>query len=581
MYMMDQVIEFFAQQQVLIILAALFAVLILFVIFFKARQSSSDKQLKELEILYNKAKSVPLSFKLNKAIALAKTNEHLFDKVAHAQDNFKDVEQKLKQVSIMLADIEDAILINKVKQANTWSEETKEILDALLASVENLNNEFDSILEDETQQRSQITKLKDEFRLCKSTLANQSNVLSHSMQVLQDEVVAIENMFTSFEEWMYASEFDKAKEKANEIEQNIDLLKQQLKILPDLISRTKGTLPAYIDDVNDKYKQLKTKNVHVDHLDIPRNIEMISSTLKDDLVQLRNGVTTKVDEHCDESEKRLKQLKEALIHEEKAFDESSNLLEDLHKAISENTALYETLIDDVNNVGYRYGLKASQSIIEPSKLQLDKTNDAFDSLGALLDEYKVPASSITMSVKEQLNLMQQLNHDLSNHVHQFSQAKHDEARANKQLLKLHLIVNEIQVKIAKHRLPAISDSYRGDLNKAKQMTQTIHAILETDPLDTRRLNTLVNESIDFTYKLYNNINNIVGMVDMIESGIVFANKYRSSMEFMDSELTRSELSFRNGEYTQALSIVLGAIEKLHPESFEQLVKDNAKSAAGV
>ncbi len=581
MYMMDQVIEFFAQQQVLIILAALFAILVLFVLFFKARQSSSDKQLKELEILYNKAKSVPLSFKLNKAIALAKTNEHLFDKVANVQDKYKDVEQKLKQVSIMLADIEDAILINKVKQANLWSEQTKEILDSLIVSVEELNKEFDSILEDETQQRSQITKLKDEFRLCKSTLSNQSNVLSHSMQILQDEVVAIENMFTSFEEWMYASEFDKAKEKANEIEQNIDLLKQQLKTLPDLISRTKGTLPAYIDDVNDKYKQLKTKNVHLDHLDIPRNIEMISSTLKDDLVQLRNGVTIKVDEHCDESEKRLKQLKEALIHEEKAFDESSNLLEDLHKAISENTALYETLIDDVKNVGYRYGLKASQSIIEPSKLQLDKTNDAFDSLGALLNENKVPASSITMSVKEQLNLMQQLNHDLSNHVHQFSQAKHDEARANKQLLKLHLIVNEIQVKIAKHRLPAISDSYRGDLNKAKQMTQTIHAILETDPLDTRRLNTLVNESIDFTYKLYNNINNIVGMVDMIESGIVFANKYRSSMEFMDSELTRSELSFRNGEYTQALSIVLGAIEKLHPESFEQLVKDNAKSAAGV
>ena len=91
----------------------------------------------------------------------------------------------------------------------------------------------------------------------------------------------------------------------------------------------------------------------------------------------------------------------------------------------------------------------------------------------------------------------------------------------------------------------------------------------------------MNESIDFIYKLYNNINNIVGMVDMIESGIVFANKYRSSMEFMDSELTRSELSFRNGEYTQALSTVLGAIEKLHPHSFEQLVKDNAKSASGV
>ena len=113
------------------------------------------------------------------------------------------------------------------------------------------------------------------------------------------------------------------------------------------------------------------------------------------------------------------------------------------------------------------------------------------------------------------------------------------------------------------------------------MTATISAILKTDPLDTRRLNALVNESIDFIYKLYNNVNNIVGMVDMIEHGIVFANKYRSSIPSMDSDLSRTELSFRNGEYTQALSIVLGAIEKIHPESFEQLVKDNAKSAAGV
>ena len=68
------------------------------------------------------------------------------------------------------------------------------------------------------------------------------------------------------------------------------------------------------------------------------------------------------------------------------------------------------------------------------------------------------------------------------------------------------------------------------------------------------------------------------MVDMVENGIVFANKYRSSIEFVDHELTRSELSFRNGEYTQALSIVLAAIEKLHPDTFEELIRENAKSA---
>lgn len=578
---MDQIIEFFAQQQVLFALVGLFFVLLLLVVISKVKQSSANKQLKELEVIYNNAKSVPLTFKLNKAIALAKTNDQLIDTVAQAQDSYHETERKLKQASIMLADIEDAILIGRSKQAKIWCQDALVLLETISNQVTNLEKQFDSILEGEMQQRSQITKLKDEFRVCKARLVNDSQKLTHSMQVLQDEVVAIENMFSSFEEWMYASEFDKAKEKTEEIEQNISILKEQLDRLPELISITKGMLPTRIEDVQSKYNELKQKNIHVDHLDVPRNIDMISSTLKDDLTQLRNGVLTKVKENAQESEKRLSQLKTALDHEEKAHQEAKNLLNQFEDSIRQNESDYEALKLDIENVSYRYGLKAATSILEPSEQQLTTSKESLKKLEVTFEENKVPATSFTTAIKEGINQMQQLQQQLSLYLNQFSQAKNDEARAKKQLLKLHLIVNEIQVKIRKHRLPAISDSYRGDLNKSKQMTDTIQAVLETDPLDTRRLNSLVNESIDFIYKLYNNINNIVGMVDMIESGIVFANKYRSSMEFMDSELTRSELSFRNGEYTQALSIALGAIEKLHPHSFEQLVKNNAKSATGV
>ncbi len=578
---MDQIIEFFAQQQVLLALVGLFFVLLLLVVISKIKQSSANKQLKELEVIYNNAKSVPLTFKLNKAIALAKTNDQLIDTVAQAQDSYQETERKLKQASIMLADIEDAILIGKSKQAKLWCEDASILLEAISSQVNDLDKQFDSILEGETQQRSQITKLKDEFRVCKARIVNDSQKLTHSMQVLQDEVVAIENMFTSFEEWMYASEFDKAKEKTTEIKQNIEVLKDQLDQLPELIALTKGMLPTRIEDVQSKYNELKQKNIHVDHLDVPRNIDMISSTLKDDLTQLRNGVLTKVKEHTQENEKRLTQLKTALEHEEKANEEAKSLLSHFDYSIQQNESDYEALKLDIENLSYRYGLKAAASILEPSEKQLATSKESLKKFEVTLKENKVPATSFTMTIKEGINQMQQLQQQLSSYLNQFTQAKNDEARANKQLLKLHLIVNEIQVKIRKHRLPAISDSYSGDLNKSKQMADTIQAVLETDPLDTTRLNSLVNESIDFIYKLYNNINNIVGMVDMIESGIVFANKYRSSMEFMDSELTRSELSFRNGEYTQALSTALGAIEKLHPHSFEQLVKNNAKSASGV
>ena len=68
------------------------------------------------------------------------------------------------------------------------------------------------------------------------------------------------------------------------------------------------------------------------------------------------------------------------------------------------------------------------------------------------------------------------------------------------------------------------------------------------------------------------------MVEMIESAIVFANRYRSHSQQLYSELNRVELSFRNGEYTLALNQALKAIEKYHPQTFEKLIANNAKSA---
>ena len=65
---------------------------------------------------------------------------------------------------------------------------------------------------------------------------------------------------------------------------------------------------------------------------------------------------------------------------------------------------------------------------------------------------------------------------------------------------------------------------------------------------------------------------------MVENTIVFGNRYRSTYPDIDSELTRSELCFRNGEYTQALTIAIAIIEKIHPGNYEKMVKENARAA---
>ena len=58
---------------------------------------------------------------------------------------------------------------------------------------------------------------------------------------------------------------------------------------------------------------------------------------------------------------------------------------------------------------------------------------------------------------------------------------------------------------------------------------------------------------------------------MVENAIVFGNRFRSTHAQMDSDLTRAELCFQNGEYTRALKIAIQAIENMHPGIYEKLV----------
>ena len=97
----------------------------------------------------------------------------------------------------------------------------------------------------------------------------------------------------------------------------------------------------------------------------------------------------------------------------------------------------------------------------------------------------------------------------------------DEERAKKQLIKLQLIVNEIRVKMSKHRLPSVSQKYEDDLHKGEIMIKDIQVILDNSPLDVKRLNAELRSAIDYIYTLYNSVNNLVGMAIMVENTIVF------------------------------------------------------------
>lgn len=553
------------------------AVLILIFVITFVNRKMVKKQLKEVEIRYQSLKSIPLPFKVNKAESLARVNPNVVESVEKSRMQNQSVQDALKECSILLGEIDDLIYVHKTGSAKKQLRVLDEKLEACEKEATTLSAVLDSILEQESTQRDQINRLKTQFRVDKEIITSNRESFNSGIDVLESKSLMIEKMFSTFEEWMFASEFNKAAQQQAEIVDAVEELEQLIKEFPMLYEEAKRTLPKAIDETSYIYSTVKNKGVYLEHLEISRNIEAISSMLKDDLNRLHEGNIENVMNSMVESRKRLAQLRDQIQREEKAYDELSANIGFLYDTVNRLANQVPLIRELYERVKERFGFENIEDQLTTLEKNCEKVVSDKEALKGLVDEKSIPATTLLISYKD-------LGTDTNDTVSDFERIKGmlenacaDEQRAKKQLLKLHLILNEINVKISKNRLPSISLTYEEDLRKANSLVKEVGALLEASPLDIVVLNERTKEAIDFVYTLYNSVNNLVGMAIMVENTIVFGNRYRSSYPEVDSELTRAELCFRNGQYTKALKIAIQTIEKMHPGSYEKLIR---KTSAG-
>lgn len=553
-------------------------ILILLIIFTVLNTKKVKKQLNEAEMNYNSLKSIPLPFKLNKAVALSRVNAAVAESVERSRNEFDIVQEQLKEASVYLGEIDDLIYVHKVKQAKRQLKELQELLEASSVGVHNLSNSLDNILEQESAQREQINKLKNQFRIDKEIIRDNRENYNSGIDVLEARVTAIEKMFSTFEEWMFASEFAKAGQQQVEISESMKELESLMDEFPALYEEAKLSLPKAIDETGYVYAQARNQGVYLEHLEAKRNLETVTTMLKDDLGRLANGQIEGVMVSLLECEKRLQQLKEQIEREVKASEDFALSYEPLLNDIQTMNENLIRLRELYERVKIRFGFESLNDALEGIDRMMSEILIARDKLkeSAML---AIPATNLMLSMNDLKQNCKEMLDELGKVKKKLDTACADEERAKKQLLKLQLIVNEITVKINKNRLPSISLKYEEDLRKANLIINEINCLLEATPLDVVRLNEKLKEAIDFVYTLFNSVNNLVGMAIMVENTIVFGNRYRSTYPEIDSELTRAELCFRNGQYTKALKIAIQTIEKLHPGSYEKLIRKTQGTAA--
>lgn len=571
-------IDIIATKEAQLAILGLGLLLLAFILGFLLRKQNLKKRLHQVEQRYLRIKSLPLPFKVNKALALARVRDEVFVLANDFKNDFDAIQDQFRNLATILGECEDELLTNHLKGCRLDLETLEQYIVKLEAEANDLDAKLEEVLKVENQQRSQITELKEQFRNIKNSLTQKSAALSVSLDTLNEKVDDLEHVFVMFEEWLVASEFTKAQEKVVEIEAGLTELRDLIEALPDLIVLAKGIIPTQIDEIAHFYTQLKNEKVYLVHLEVKKNLELVADTTREDLANLSRCVLKDVSEHLNDNTQRLSQLLDQLKKEQSAHADLQSTLQLMADKLNATQACYDSLVTLSNKEAKRLGINALSNFLSTQEVRLGRGAEDVKRVTRLYEDRSVPDSAVLVSCKEVLQDLSQLYDELTRQKQNLTTARNDEERAKKQLLKLYLIMNEVQVKIRKYKLPNISSNYDGDIKRAYSYIGTIDKLLDETPLNLDALNTTVNEAIDVVYRLYNNVNNLVGTVEMIENTIVFANKYRPYSPDMDAQLTRAELLFRNGDYTQAIKVALAAAEKIQPATYDELIKENSKSA---
>ena len=141
-------------------------------------------------------------------------------------------------------------------------------------------------------------------------------------------------------------------------------------------------------------------------------------------------------------------------------DEVTRLRKQLRDANVEMKVIKNSILSRAAQAAGLEGLDEEIKLNDTKLEELDvKQKQVFEQIS----KNELPASSVITALKELYLDIENCNNTFNTMKNKLDSAKSDEERANKQLLKLQLIMNEMQVKLRKHRLPSISSSYEADL----------------------------------------------------------------------------------------------------------------------
>ena len=535
------------------------------------RRRKAASRFEELEKEVNEVRNNSLDYKFNKAKAFSKANADIMERVNELSPKYKICIKGMDDCDTLCERANDYLDGHRTKKAMRTMDELETCLDDARERIRIVTKALDNILEKETEVRDFANALKERFASVKTVYQNNRLAYFKATTYFDSRIQEIENEFTSFEEWMYASEFNKAKDEGDKIAKEIDVVSSEVASCPDLYERAMAIIPAAVNEIRENEAELTKANVDLAYLETDKKLNTVSENLQASIHLIDIG-------NLADAQMVLSDITDTILNLQDQMNAEKDAYNEIHDGLAQNVISVDEIDVQLNeiktlygNIRDRFGLEDWTHRFALADEQMNNLKEACALIQKELDEDKMPRVDVIHYYREFANDIEEFKGQVNDMKTKLLNASSDESRAKKQLVKLQLILNEVRLNAATRNLPSVSSQFDEDIKQAEDMISRVQVVLSHSPLDVPTLNSDLQDAIDFVYKLYNNANNLIGVAVMVENAIVFGNRFRSTYPSMNTDLTRAELCFQNGEYTRALKIAIQAIENLHPGTYEKLI----------
>lgn len=570
---MKNFIEYVGVRNLIIFGAILVALIIFMIVYHSIKLKIYRQEILDLQNQINGIKTLPLQYRLGRVQSIAKNMPEVAEEYEQFTKDFEKITEFQKnELGILVNEVDESLFYGKTRGIKKKLTLIHEMTQRYDHDAKDLLTRIEKVTEIENIQCVEIIRVKGKYREVgneyEKIRVKVEEFVPHALEMFKE----LDDDFVKLETLMNNQMFADAKNFTEEIENRIDSLQENLKDLPSYVYVVSDLLPSKIDKVDELITSLEGDEYALEEMNIATRRQEVDKQMEESIAHVKN---VDIKGAAEVLEPLTGLIEELVIDLGKELDSYKQFKEKWRESYNE----LQRLTDVYQNTMKEYRRLFTEFVIDEEEVVISKKYEEFKQIQEDANDLIEQMESGHFAYANMLEHVENLYDRMMQHdtyLEEFEKQKEDIETKNQKteelLENINIVLLEIKSEIKNEHLPLVNDSYRDYIADSYNKVEEIKRFKAHKPVVLNELCAKVEGARDVIYKLYDNVHNMIVTAGMVEDAIVYANRYRSMFLEVNTELTKAEVLFRNGEYRNALQVAVDILERLEPGKYEELIK---------